>query len=158
MCLVSLIFVGMMHNKILTYWTGDDDISFIRSDKVTILPNKATKEEVLNGYKNVRSQFIDFVNQYNASKTAGTISLNPVELEAMNKLHHLRKTATVDKTKKGGNYFFDMKELHEPLNGKFPKSPSEDAVCSAWNSYNKVHSDLLQVLLMSGATMFQLQL
>lgn len=112
----------------------------------------------MKGYKNVRRQFIDFVKKYNASKTAGTISLNFIELEAMNKLHNLWKSATVEKTENGGNYFFDMKDLHDQLQGKFPKSPKPDAACAAWNDYIKLHSDWLQVILMSGATMFKVQL
>lgn len=125
-------------------------------DKVTILPNEATKEEVIKGYKNVRAKFIDFVKKYNESKTAGTISLNPVELEAMNKLHNLWKNATIEKTEKGGNYFFDMKDHHDQLL-EFPNLP-EDTVAVAWNNYIKGHSDWMQVILMSGATMFQLRL
>lgn len=112
----------------------------------------------MKGYKTVRTQYIDFVKKYNTSKTAGTIiALTPVEQEAMNNLHALWKMASLEKTENGGDYYFDMKDHHDQLQGKFSMLP-EDTVCTAWNNYIKGHSDWRQVILMSGATMFQLRL
>lgn len=121
-----------------------------------LVPNKVTGEDVQNGYKSVRAQYIDFVKKYNTSNTAGSISLNPVELKAMNELHVMWKNASLQKTERCGNHFFDMKELHEKLDSKFPKS-SEECVSMAWNSYVKGHSDLLQLILASSATQWQIR-
>lgn len=74
----------------------------------------------MKGYKTVRTQYIDFVKKYNTSKTAGTIiALTPVEQEAMNNLHALWKMASLEKTENGGDYYFDMKDHHDQLQGKF---------------------------------------
>lgn len=117
-----------------------------------ILPNEATKEKVDLGYKDVRTKYIDFVTKYNASKTAGTITLNAVELDALRRLNVMWKDATAD-----SKCFYDMDEFHDQLNGKFSDTP-EDIVGTAWNGYVKVFSDWLRVLLMSGATMFEVKI
>lgn len=84
--------------------------------------------------------------------------MNPIELAAMSELHSLWKTATVDKIEiNGGDYFFEMEDRHDQLSCKFPKT-SNDVVCDAWNAYVKVHSDWMQVILMSRSTMCTLQL
>lgn len=116
-----------------------------------MLPNKYTKEQVDLGYKDVRTKYIDFVKKYNTSKTAGTITLNSIELDALRKLNGMWKTATVD-----SKCFHGMEELHDQLNDAFPET-SEDVVSTAWRDYENVFCKWLAERIMSSATMFSVE-
>ncbi|XP_037031563.1 uncharacterized protein LOC119071052 [Bradysia coprophila] len=121
-------------------------------DRVTMLPNETTKAKVNLGYKDMRTKYIDFVKNYNVAKTAGAITLNANEMDALRKLNDMWKSATAE-----SKFFFEMEELHDQLNDKFLDA-SQDDVSAAWSDYVKVYSDWLGMLVMSSATMFEVKL